>query len=245
MEPIWDADEEAMKLRRACLKLDIGVSTTVLTPMEYIHAAHEVERFAIKRRLTFTTAPVAGGIQISRREDPAGRVKWKALNDMKVGDSIVFDQPPARHGLVRSAASTRARENGWQFMCTREGNAIRVTRLPNDPSAELVTPDGRPIELATRATKYGLERLATQRCINIPLTDTNDGKIRLAVSSKARREGWSLTCRKAPDGASMTVYRLDLIEQAAPAPSPAPAADDEPDFYDDQPDWPDDDLEEF
>lgn len=245
-EVIWDFDTEVAKFRRAIVQLAVGDSTTVQTPMEFIYAAHQVERFAAKRKLTLATSPVAGGIQIARGEDREPRNKWKVFDELKVGDSILFEHHPRLHGRIKAAAKYKNDQNGWRLTCLREGGYMRVLRLPNDPAAPMVGADGRRIVIATQPTKYELERLELTDRVTIELDELHHNLVRQAASRMARQRGWELVCRKAPDGKSITVHRLDKPSEPAapiaPAPSPAPVqqAQDEPD--DDQPDWPEEEF---
>lgn len=59
------------------------------------------------------------------------------------------------------------------------------------------------------ASKYGLERLETEREIVLQIPPAKRAALRNAVSAKATRMGWTLTCRARADGAMAVAHAVD------------------------------------
>jgi hypothetical protein len=163
----------------------------------------EVHRFARSRDLGVALADEDAGVRVtrddSRKGAPASR--YAPMDGLEVGDSHVFEVPLEDHYKVRQAASTRMKTSaGKKFRCEREGNGIRVTRLPDDATISA----GRP-----RRHSINLAALDTHQAVAFAGYDMHSA-VRTAASQWAYRHNWVLHTRIVGD--TITVYRLDNLE---------------------------------
>lgn len=209
-----DANQTTL-IRRKIMRLEVGSSTTVLIPgLSSAEIQAEATRFTKAKKLHCTFHQTEEGLVIQRIEAPERASSYPEIDALKVGQSHVFDLPLPMHQRVRLAASTRQRQGKGAFTCTREGDQIRVTRLP-------ATEDERaacdPIQAPARTTKYNMERLSVEREIRFTVPRAEESKLRLAAHRQSLKTGWTIRCRLQDDGA-MLVYRTDAgaPRQAAP-----------------------------
>lgn len=199
---------DQLDLRRRLAKLPMGHSSTFLyantDPKDVAKAAKSYGRIKSKPvRCTVT----AGGVLIERVATWDNNSMYACIDALVVGQHHDFDVLPEKHAGIRLAASHRNRAGIVRLSCTRmPANVMRVTRLPltTDEKIEHAIPLGD-----LRQTKYGLERLATLREIQLTVAPPDHHKLRLAASHKAKVMGWSLRCRLQDDG-TMLVYRTDM-----------------------------------
>lgn len=198
--------DKTLEIRRAIMRLNVNDSATLKLdghPFSYIEA--EAKRFAKARKLALRVEQVESGARITRLVEAEKITLYPEIDALEVGKSHLFELPPAFHQRIRVAATSRNRNGAVRLACTREGEHIRVTRLPmNDAEAA----QAGPITVPKRQTKYELERLATQRSIRFDIARPDQPKLRLAVSNYSLRTGWTIRCRLQDDG-SMLVYRTD------------------------------------
>lgn len=209
-----------LEIRRSIVRLAIGQSVTISTTPE-THAA--AERLALSfgkaKKIPLAVQGVKGGLVITRTEPVEAVSLYPEIDRLEVGESHVFPYPPAFHTRVRVAASFRNRKGKVRLACTREGDQIRVTRLPM--TAEETATSG-PIKAQGRQSKYRLEQLDQVRELLFPDCDAyHQQRIRQAASMKAKQRGWTVRCRLQDDG-SMLVYRTDA---GAPLDAQAQAAE--------------------
>lgn len=189
-----------MPIRRLIMRLTTpGQSESITGPFDQIQT--HAERFAKARKLQLRVSPIDGGALIERMPDKTGGLHtYPEILELAPGGSVVLQVAPISHQRVRVRASQVAAKLGWTLRCMREGEAIRVIRTDGVEAADTVLP--------SRATKYGLDRLATQASIRFEVTREERSRLRLAVSNYAARHGWTARCRLQDDGA-MLVYRTD------------------------------------
>lgn len=195
-----------IRLRQRLIRLGVGESArlkpTAMTADQIIYVARA---FASGRKLRFSFDRDGDVVVITRHEHRPRSSIYAQLDALGVGESKLFDVPPSAHQGYRQAATTRNRTGGVMLTCTREGDALRITRLP-------VTDDERQRHPSPatpqRQTKYGLERLAHADQIIFAATPAQEMSVRVAVSVAKKRHGWDLSCQRMPGG-MMRVYRAD------------------------------------
>lgn len=208
--------EKILPIRRAIVRLNVGDSTELpINNMPISEAATEAKHFAKIKKLSIDVKTTATGLILTRSADPLQISMYPELDALEVGQSHLFQVPAPFHQRIRVAASSRNRSGTVRLACTREGDFIRVTRLPM--TAEEQATAG-PITAPARQTKYGLERLSSQRHIVFDTPREDRAKLRLAVSNYAARQGWTIRCRLQDDG-TMLVYRTDAGAPKATAAS--------------------------
>lgn len=165
------------------------------------------EKFARAKKLPIDSITVEDGNLTFRRltADEYDPKPYLRLDELQIGESRLFELPPALHQRVRMAASVRNRKGHVLLCCAREGDFIRVTRQPLT-EAEII--EHGFAKTPERASKYGLERLADVREIRLQIGRNEYDTLRNVAHRKANRTGWTIRCRIQDDG-SMLVYRTD------------------------------------
>lgn len=215
--------ENVLKIRRAIMVLEPGASVTIALPGEDpSQVTAEAQRFARGRNMLCAFTMEAAGLLVTRIGSGSGASLYPEIDALKVGASKLYEVPPSLHQRIRLAASNRARAGKVRLACKREGDFIRVTRLPmTDDEAKACG----PIQVTARATKYDLERLSTGERLTFTLEPKDHHKVRLAASRAGKLNGWVVRCRLQDDG-TMLVYRTDYQPQSHPgAASDATASD--------------------
>lgn len=139
----------------------------------------------------------------------APRLDYAPMDALQVGESYLFDIPPAQFTRVRMSASVRNRSGNVLFSCSAEPGGIRVTR--HELGSE-----------TKRTSKWGLDRLETEPRITVTLDEPKQRQaLSVAVHAFSIRRGWRLTTRSLPDG-TVLIFRTDLPE---PPPTPTPTTD--------------------
>lgn len=201
--------QKDLEIRRAIMRLTFGQSAVIPTA---IVPDHEAERLALDfckaKKITIGVQHCKDGLIVTRLE-PGEKISiYPELDALQVGQTHAFPFPPAMHQRVRVAATARNRIGKVRLACQRVGDQIHVTRLPITP--EEISTCG-PITAPDRASKYGLERLARVHELVFDFPDyIAQRRLRMAVSNKARQEGWTVRCRVSDDGKSIRVFRTDV-----------------------------------
>ena len=211
--------DTALTIRRAIMRLQLNVPT-VINLAECAPAAAETEatRFARARRIPLTTKITDAGLVLTRVEAVARVNLYPEIDALKLGEFHYFDLPERMHQRVRLAASQRSRLGQVRLSCSKDGDGIRVTRLPlTDADAQACG----NIETVERQSKWGLEQLANVQELRFLIERREHSKLRLAAARKALLTGWTIRCRIQDDG-SMLVYRTDA---GAPGAALATAAE--------------------
>jgi hypothetical protein len=198
---------DQLDLRQRLAKLPVGHSSTFFysstDPKDVMKAAKSYGRIKSKPvRCTVT----AGGVVIERTAEWDNNSMYACLDALAVGEHHDFAAPPEKRTGIRLAATHRNRAGVVRLTCTiRPDDVMRVTRVPltTIEKAEHVVQHGE-----VRTTKYGLERLAMLREIQLTVAPADHHKVRLAATHKAKVMSWSLRCRLQDDG-TMLVYRTD------------------------------------
>lgn len=207
---------DEMQIRRAILRLTIGSQIQIDTPVGQERAAADCAlAFGRAKKISVMVMQEHGCIVIHRNA-PEGRPSIRPeLDALKVGESHVFPFPPIWHDRVRSAAAARNRSGEVLFTCRREGDQIRVTRLPMTPEEFAAAPDApQPVG---DTGKYRLRRLLTPGArVTYNLPREQHFALRNSVSRFAMLHNLRLRCRLQDDG-SMLVYRVDAAEEPGQA----------------------------
>ena len=207
-------NQEALEVRKTILALAVGKSSTSPTwgyPPSDVEAY--ARKFAKARGVHITTQQTPPGLVITRVSEPQRASAYPELEALAVGDSHLFELPREMHQRIRQVATLRNRTGAVRLSCSAEAAGIRVTRLPltDDEKAACA-----PIQAPARPTKYDLGRLATEPRLTFAIPASEQHRLRLACSQKAKAMGWAIRCRLQDDG-TMVVYRTD-----ADAPTTAP-----------------------
>ena len=206
---------DKIAIRRAIIQTTIGSEAFISTPPGTEDEAESCAlEFSKAKKIPLIISIVQGGLEITRTMGSTKPSIYPEMDGLKVGEHHVFPFPPAMHSRVRVAASFRNQSGVVRFSCTRDGEQIRVTRLPmNDEEAKGIA----PIKIPGRASRWQLDRLATEPQLKFEVNRAEQHKLRLAVSNKARITNWIIRCQVQSDG-TMLVYRAD---PGAPRPAPA------------------------
>lgn len=133
--------EQQIEIRRAILnRLAIGKTVTVATrgtpPEVVIKFANRVAKLNGR---ALVCEPLGDRVQLTEVDPeslrrPPGRPRLEPhqqkypIGGLEIGESVLIDLAPTEHGKIRKSVSYRARANNWKMSCTKEGDAIRVTR---------------------------------------------------------------------------------------------------------------------
>lgn len=204
--------QDMLQTRRAIAGLAIGESATLEFPEVDPHdIARVAKAFGRDKGMPIITKISGSKLIIERVQMWLKDTIYRDIDALEVGQSYLFEVPPEQYSNIRSAAAFRNRTGRVKLSCRVLGNGISVTRMP------LTTSDAQAcgaVELPRRATKYDLDRLATEKELRFEIERKDQHKLRLSVTHKARVTGWGIRCRLQDDG-SMLVYRTDLPEGAA------------------------------
>lgn len=174
----------------------------------------EVGRFAKLKKIPVATTLDGEFIALSPGDPDAFKTKrrYGEIDDLAPGQSVTLDVVPAQYMSVRQAAGRRNSEGKKFFTCSIDGDkGMRVTRQPLRVN---VLSEGIP-PLAVKASKYGLERLASESDIRVVVSARDEASLRVAASARAKREGWRVHCRLVEPGL-MRIYRTDGLAALAP-----------------------------
>ena len=199
-------NQEALEIRKTILTLAVGQSSTSPTwgyPPADVEAY--AKKFAKARGVHITTQQTPAGVVITRFSEPQRTSTYPELDALAVGDSHLFELPRELHQRIRQVATIRNRSGAVRLACSAEPAGIRVTRLPltDDEKAACA-----PIQAPARPTKYDLGRLSAESRLTFAIPATEQHRLRLACSQKAKAMGWVIRCRLQDDG-TMVVYRTD------------------------------------
>lgn len=206
-----DTRNYEVEIRRAILKADFGVVHTLpIGRLNIDVVTRRAKEFARDKGLWIEVIGSPDGFCFKRiTPEEAKASAYSEMDHLAIGQSHLFELPPHLHQRIRMAASVRNRRGEVFLSCRREGDFIRVMRQPLTLEECAVHPSAAP---TPRQSKYGLERLATERELTFKFDSfTELRNLRMAVSNKSQTEGWKLTCRKQLDG-SVKVTRLDAQE---------------------------------
>lgn len=200
-------------VRRTVVQTEPGQTATIdigmALPMRYERALVD---FANKRHCPIRVISNERGL-ITFERLPTGtptfdeRISYDPIDALQVGESCLFEIPPALYSRVRVATGRRNAMGDVRLSCSSEAAGIRVTRheLGKKPR---------------RATRWGLERLETEKQITVTVADFSQRKaLSAAVYAMSRCHFWKLTTRALDDN-TVLVIRLD--DPVAPNTSPAP-----------------------
>jgi len=209
--------DNVLKIRRSILALEPGASATINLQGEDLNdVLAEAKNFVKSRKLLCAFEMDGRGLRVTRVAGGSGSNLYPEIDALEVGGSKLFELPPALHQRIRLAASNRSRSTGVRLSCTRDGDFIRVTRLPVTDDDEAAC---GAIQLPARATKYDMERLANGERLTFSLERRDHHKLRLAAHRHAVKTGWTIRCRIQDDG-TMLVYRADLPTTVIATPNP-------------------------
>lgn len=216
--------DQQMTVRRAIVRLQPDQSTTIPAPPEDAGSFKAyAEKFARDRKIGLTATVTAEGVSVTRTANLASKSRFAIIETLEVGQSILLPNPPAEHAYIRRVASGLNTDGTKFFRCTREGDAMRVTRMPVTQGEREQCGD---MVITQRKTKYDLDRLAHVDELSFDLPRADHPNLRVAVSHAAAKNGWPLRCAIQPDG-TMRVTRADKFvepEQEAPQDKPQPRA---------------------
>lgn len=203
-----------LNIRRAIMRLAVNESKTVKpTSITCEDFKAEAIRYAKVKRIGLDVKIEGDKVTMTRLIEIQKQSLYPEIDALEVGQSHRFEMGPTLHQRIRLAASNRTRQGLMRLTCTREGDAIRVTRLPMN--SEEAAACGAVV-VAERATRWGMERLATTRELRFDVPRKDHGSLRLAATRKAMMTGWTIRCRIQDDG-TMLVYRTDKDAPAAAA----------------------------
>lgn len=207
--------DQTLNIRRAVMRLTLNSPTAVDTPgMPPADAQAEAKRFAKARKIPVDVKTTDTGIILTRVDAEQRASIYPEIDALQIGASHFFDLPAPMHQRIRLAASNRSRTGKMRLSCARDGDGIRVTRLPMTEAEHQACAS---IDAVTRASRWGLEQLEHMPDMRFDITRQDHARLRLAANRKATQTGWTIRCRLQDDGA-MLVYRTDAgaPRQAAP-----------------------------
>ena len=186
-----------------------AVASLVIGSYDYDKAKATAIRYARAKHYPIVILSQQPGRLTFRRVtlEESKTVMYPEMDMLQIGQSHLFEVAKPVHQRVRMAASVRNRRGAVLLSCTTEGPFIRVTR--HSLTTDEMKAHG-PIAKPDRASKYGLENLATQRELHFKTTDFAEIlRIRSSVAIKRKLTGWDLATRVQFDG-TLIVTRLDL-----------------------------------
>lgn len=214
------AVDPTLEIRRAIASPRFGPAVTLPTRGKPATAMAEYAvKFGRSRRIGVKAeaSPDGSKVTLSRIDFELSTSLYPEMDALKIGQSHVFHLPVHLHQRIRLAASNRSRQGKGTFTCSRVGDSLRVTRLPTTEEERAAC---GPITVATRVTKYDLERLTSQPQLTFNIPRADQAKLRLAAHRHMIKTGWQIRCRLQDDG-TMLVYRVT----EGPAPAPAAATE--------------------
>ena len=198
--------EQLVKIRSKILGIAVGAKQTISAAgTESGELEAIAKQFCRSRGLTCLFRITAAGLEIERIEKPQRGSLSPEIDALEVGQSKLFELPPTMHQKIRMACGYRSASGKVRLSCNREGDFMRVTRLPmTESEAEACG----PITAPPKVTKYDLERLGSVRELVFNIARPDQQKLRLAVHRQQTKTGWTIRCRLQDDG-TMLVYRTD------------------------------------
>lgn len=217
---------DEIEIRRQILKTTIGSAVIIQTPRGTESAAEACAlAFGRAKKIPMIVSIGVGEIVVRRTLTDEKPSIYPEIDALEVGESHLFPFPPPMHQRVRNAASSRNQDGKVRYACTREGDQIRVTRLPIT-DAEMQKCG--PIEISGSTKDGGRYRLGrlhqpgARLSFDIPRSEHMS--LRNLVSRYAIRHNLKVRCRVQDDG-SMLVYRIDdQAPQAQPEQTPRDVA---------------------
>lgn len=206
--------DDQLTIRRAIVQLKQGASAMIKTTSERsAEVKAYAEKFARGRKIGLKATIGPDGVTLTRGANMVSTSRYSEMEVLAVGQSHVFDAPPSDHANIRRIASHHNRDGGKFFKCTREGDGLRVTRMPVTEAEreQYGTPD-----IPGRKTKYDLDRLAHIDELTFDLPRTEHQKLRMAVHRASIKNDWPLKCAIQPDG-TLRVIRTDKVSAEAEA----------------------------
>lgn len=211
-------NHQAIELRKKIMTMRVGdVFECKFKGADHAQVSKAAKQFARAREMPIDIREVDGRTVIERMQQWPGRGRptteaARKIAAMVPGDSITFDVGSAKHQAIRLLASARNKLGEVRVRCSAEGAAIVVSCFPAD-HVPTKAAEEKPAP-APRRSKYGLERLETEReLVLTPVRFQDVGAMRLAVSTKARTMGWRLSAHLRDDG-TLLVTRKDLAQGA-------------------------------
>lgn len=194
-----------MQIRRALVRLEIGQTADItIDGVDPGTVLIEVRAFARVRKMNINAKIDGLGVTVTRLDARTRGSIYPALDALQLGESHLFELPPALHHAVRQAASNRGRTHGVAFTCQRQPDGIRATRIG---ATDEEVKASKALDIKPRQTKWGLERLETSDELHFFIDAADQMRLRLSVARKAAITGWRIRCRKQDDG-SMLVKRI-------------------------------------
>lgn len=208
------SDQNEIEIRRKIKSMELGQQITIPVPVGRAQLIQrQILRCARGWVLPVVLDEAPGSITVTRVAEWPKVLRYPELDALAIGGSHLYQLPATMHQRVRQAASFINKGGKVRLACTVEGGHIRVTRLPMTEAEALACP---PIKLPARATRWGLDRLATEPSLVFEIEPRDQHKLRLACTSKAKATGWTIRCRIQDDG-TMKVYRTDAGAPQPPA----------------------------
>lgn len=194
-------------IRAAIVQTTIGGNNVIRTPPGTEDEAERVAlEFSKSKKIPIIVSVIQGGIEFTRVEGVEKPSVYPEIDALLVGQYHTFPFPPSMHGRVRAAASARNKTGTVRFACSRDGDQIRVTRLPLTPEETALCSKIPEVE---RLHRWGrLADLDTKPLVIFEIEPKDHHKLRLAASQKAKTMGWTVRCRLQDNG-TMAVYRTD------------------------------------
>lgn len=203
-----------MDLRRLMVQMQIGQSETVAVDgVEPGELRTRVLRVARLKAKPIKVTDTEDGVLVERVSAWPELTIYESIDRLQVGESYLFRLPAAAHQRIRVAASARSRTHQVALTCTREGDYLRVTRLP---ISETEAAACGPIAIPARASKWPMDGLARGERLTFTVAPAEHHKVRLAASRAGKLNDWVVRCRLQDDG-TMLVYRTDYQPQASSA----------------------------
>lgn len=185
-----------IEIRRAVMLATTGNPSTYPAPAdEHARIRNLAQDFARSKLIKLDVQSQGDALIMNAVGRLTSTAKYSEADDLDIGESITFEVPPREAQNVRSLMSYRGRRDGRLYQCTNVPGGVKVTRL----EAQAAAP---------KASKYGLERLETEKQLRIDVPRADHHKVRLAAHRKACQTGWVIRCRLQDDG-TMVVYRTD------------------------------------
>lgn len=194
-------------IRAAIVQTTIGGNNIIRTPPGTEDEAERVAlEFSKSKKIPIIVSVIKGGIEFTRVAGIEKPSVYPEIDALLVGQYHVFPFPPSMHGRVRAAASARNKTGSVRYACSRDGDQIRVTRLPLTPEENALCGKIPEVERLNRWAR--LSELATKPLVIFEVEPKDHQRLRVAASQKAKTMGWMIRCRLQDNG-TMAVYRTD------------------------------------
>lgn len=202
--------------------LEFGASVTFPVSPSNAHCVRTAcnTRNRAERYRRYSYRVTGDGITVTcNRPDDIGanrhgvQSKYPDIDRLKIGESVSFLISPCDVGKIRGACSHRAKTFGVAYRCTANDEGITVTRIPT-PADNMPMPDLPRRPSPRRASRWDLDRLATQSTLTFTNLEPGDGqRLRLACSQKAAGTGWKISCSIQRGSTTATVTRVQAPAQ--------------------------------